>query len=296
MTVRRAVKRVAIAQAKITVRTVRGWPNQLNLIFPGAATQGMSEAVLDPNACPELLELRTHDGTRIAARFGSACDSHGLVRHDADRRPTVIFFYGNASYLAHNADEFEHFRRLGANVLIPEYLGYGMSGGRPSEAGCYATAEAAYEYLLGRPDVAADQIFAAGRSLGAAVAVELASRQRVAGLIVISAFTSIRDMARRTFPWLPASLLVRHHFNNLEKIPTLTCPMLIVHGALDRLVPPTMADRLAGAASTRVTRLILPEGDHANVFDAGEGAIWTAIAEFVRSTSTLAGRPSESSP
>jgi pimeloyl-ACP methyl ester carboxylesterase len=92
-------------------------------------------------------------------------------------RPTVIFFYGNGACLAYMGEVFNGFRRLGMNVLVPEYPGYGMSGGKPTEKGFYAAADAGYDYLAQRPDIDHDRIDAAGWSMGSAVAVDLASRR-----------------------------------------------------------------------------------------------------------------------
>ena len=106
---------------------------------------------------------------------------------------------GNASCITQNGEEFTRFRRLGCNAMMADYEGYGLSGGRPSEAGCYATADAVLEHLVGHPGV--DPAHRPGRALpGAAVAIDLASRRQVAGLIAISPFTSMRAMARRTHP------------------------------------------------------------------------------------------------
>ena len=91
------------------------------------------------------------------------------------------------------------------------------------EAGCYATADVAFDHLLGRGDIDPRSVVVAGRSLGAAVAIDLVSRrQGAAGLIAISPFTSMRDMGRRTYPGLPTHLLLRHHFDNLAKLTLLT--------------------------------------------------------------------------
>ena len=128
--------------------------------------------------------------------------------------PTIIYFYGNGACMAYSTDVFEHFRRLGANVIIPDFEGYGMSGGKPSEAGCYAAADVAYKYLLSRDDVDSKYIVAIGWSLGAAVAIDLASRRHVAGLVTVSAFTSLRDMAQQFISWLPMSLILKYRFDN----------------------------------------------------------------------------------
>ena len=131
----------------------------------------------------------------------------------------MIYFYGNAMCLNYATTEFDRFRRLGLNVLIPDYVGYGMSGGTPSERGCQATADAAYDFLVSRRRVDPQQIIAAGWSLGGAVAIDLAARRTVGGLIAFSTFTSTNDMARTIFPIkLPGWFFV-HRFESLYRSP-----------------------------------------------------------------------------
>ena len=113
------------------------------MIFPGAATQGQRHAVVRPMPGTELVELTASTGDNVFALFGPALRVDGSPHPDARRRPTVIYFYGNGMCLADSIGEFNQLRRLGANVLVAEFIGYGMSGGKPSETGCYATADAA---------------------------------------------------------------------------------------------------------------------------------------------------------
>ncbi len=181
------------------------------------------------------------------------------------------------------AEQLEQFRRLGLNVLIPEYVGYGMSGGSPSERGCQGTADAAYEYLVKTRAVAPGSIVVGGWSLGGAVAVDLASRRPAAGLIMFSSFTSGVDMAHRLVPFLPATLLLRHRFDNIHKIKGITCPILIGHGRLDRLVPFDMGRRLAEAAKVPVTTLWIDEADHNDFFDVAGKEVDRAILRFLDS-------------
>ncbi|MGD0388976.1 MAG: alpha/beta hydrolase [Tepidisphaeraceae bacterium] len=203
---------------------------QDSLIFPGASTQGQRDAILTQGHGYELLSLHTAGGTPIAALFGKALQSDGQPLADVRHRPTVIFFYGNGSCMAHSTDVFNHVRRLGVNIIIPEFEGYGMSAGKPSEKGCYAAADTAYDYVLSRGDIDAKKIVPVGWSLGAAAAMDLASRRPVAGLVTISAFTSLRDMAHQTIPWLPTSLLLKYRFDNVGKLAGISCPILIIHG------------------------------------------------------------------
>jgi pimeloyl-ACP methyl ester carboxylesterase len=250
------------------------------MIFPGRSSQGEAYARVTPSRGAELVELTTAAGDRVAALFGPALTREGAPREDAASRPTVLFFYGNGDCLAANVELFDDLRRLGANVMIPDYTGYGMSGGEASESGCYATADAAYDHLRARPDVDPERLFVAGWSLGSAVAVDLASRRPVAGLAVFSAFTSMADMGRTLYPFLPISWLLHHRFESEEKIAKVACPTLIGHGRLDRAIPFSMSDRLAAAAGGPVARFAV-DTDHNDFFAAGASAVYGALARFL---------------
>jgi fermentation-respiration switch protein FrsA (DUF1100 family) len=225
----------------------------------------------------------TSQGEPVVALFGPGLTADGGALPDAAERPTMIYFYGNAMCLNYATMEFEQFRRLGLNVLIPEYVGYGMSGGSPSEQGCEATADAAYDYLVSSRGVEPTRIVAAGWSLGGSVAIDLASRRPVAGLIVFSTFTSAVDLARRVLPFVPVSLILRHRFENVRKISQVRCPILIGHGRLDQVVPFDMGEKLAAAAAGPVTTLWIDHAEHNDFYDAGGRRIDEAIAKFIES-------------
>ena len=246
---------------------------------------------MPPSPRYEVLWLRTADGTRIAAELCSAEDSYGKALADPDRRPILIFFYARAMCLAqHPAQQLaDYFRRMGVNVLIPDYPGYGMSGGRPTEKGFYEAADAAYAWAVRRQGTGQAGIFIAGWSLGTGAAVDLASRRLASGLIIVGAYTSIRDMSRTLIPWplrgLAGPLTARCRFDNLAKIPAVTCPILIVNGAEDDFVPGSMSDALAAAAKSRVTRLPVSGAHHADIWDVGGEALWRAIASWIHARS-----------
>jgi len=254
---------------------------QARLIFPGSETQGRPESVVRPPPDAELVSLTTARGDRVVALFGKALTPDGSPLADASACPTLLYFYGNAMCLADASGQFGRFRRLGANVLIPDYVGYGLSGGKAGESGCRETAEAALAYLRSRPDVDRGRVVAAGWSLGGAVALDLADRHPVAGLAIFSTFTSMADMARRVVPFLPASLLLRHRFESVTKIGRVGCPILIGHGRLDRIIPFAMADRLAGAARGPVARVTIDEADHNDFFEAGGDRVEAALRRFL---------------
>jgi len=238
---------------------------EAQLIFPGSKSQGNINSVVQPRPGCELVQLRARDGTRIVALFGRSSTSRASVA-----TPVILYFYGNGMCMAYSLDVFNEFRSLGFNVIMADYEGYGMSGGTPSEAGCYASADAAYNYLLTRDDVDRGPIVAAGWSLGAAVAIDLASRRQAAGLVTFSAFTNIADMSQSLLDGFPLGiLLLNSRFDNLAKISRIPCPILMAHGSLDPLVPPQMLDRLAKAARSKVTTFRVQGAQHNDIFQRG---------------------------
>ena len=204
---------------------------QTQSIFPGSETQGKSSAVVHPAPGTQLVNLTTEHDDKVVAPVRPRAGAGRHPHPEAGQRPTILYFYGNAMCLNDTMFEFDHFRRLGLNVLIPEFVGYGMSGGKPSEAGCRDTADAAFAHLQERKDINPKKIVAAGWSLGGAVAVDLAARKPVAGLISFCTFTSMTDMSRRSFPFLPASLLLRHRFDSQSRSarsPARSCSAMAV--------------------------------------------------------------------
>lgn len=255
---------------------------QVRLIFPGADTQGKPSSVVHPEPGTELVSLTTEHDEKIVALFGPALLPDGNPHPDPRLRPTLLYFYGNAMCLKDAMFEFEHFRRLGLNVMIPEFVGYGMAAGTPSETGCRDTAEAAFAHLQGRKDINPRKIVTGGWSLGGAVAVDLASRKPVAGLIAFSTFTSMADMSRRSFPFLPASLLLRHRFDCEAKMSHITCPILLGHGRKDDLVPASMLDRLAAAANKApVMKFVVDDAGHNDFYAIGQEQIFQAMGRFL---------------
>ena len=151
---------------------------------------------------------------------------------------TWLWFHGNAGNISHRLENLSLLRdHLGVSVFLFDYRGYGRSDGRVSEEGTYRDAEAALSYLWSHRDVDPEKIVLFGRSLGCAVAVDLASRHQAYALILESPFTSISDMAKRAIPLLPIGVLLRTKYDTLSKIGGIAGPLLILHGGQDEVVP-----------------------------------------------------------
>lgn len=257
---------------------------QAKLIFPGALTQGLSSSIVPKLEGTDFAQVDTAEGA-VAILFGTPISSGTQPSADPSTAPTILVFYGNGNCMADIIGLSLDLRRLGNNVVLVDYPGYGMSGCKPSETGVYAAAFAAYEYAIVRGHVDRTRIVPFGWSLGAAAATHLASHKPVAGLITLSPFTSMVDMARLTLPYFPTSLILKHRFENEKKFATLTCPIFIAHGSHDSFVPPTMSDRLAEVAGDKVRVNLRLDSDHNDLFEVGGDELIARIDGFVKEVS-----------
>lgn len=184
----------------------------------------------------EDVSLQTADGLRL----------HGWYLPHEEGSASLLFCHGNAGNISHRTESLRQLHSLGLNVFIFDYRGYGRSEGRPSEKGTYQDALAAYDWLQGRcPDL---PIILFGRSLGAAVAIELAAQGKGAALIAESGFTSVPALGQELFPVLPVKWLVRTRYDSLAKIPQVKIPVLVIHSREDEIVPFHHGDALFEAA------------------------------------------------
>jgi fermentation-respiration switch protein FrsA (DUF1100 family) len=203
-------------------------------------------------------------------------------RSAAEPNETVLlFFHGNAGNLSHRADlMLELANRVGAEVVVAGYRGYGRSEGRPSEEGLYADARAAWRFVTVDRSVDPGRIVVLGKSLGGAVAVDLAVASDPAGLIVESSFTSIPDMAARHYPFVPKAL-VRTRMDSLSKIGGLGCPLLVIHSRADEVVPFELGRTLFEAAFEPKTFFEVEGAGHNETWLVGGQGYFEVIARFV---------------
>lgn len=202
----------------------------------------------------EEVELHTADGVRLHGWFFPAPTN-------SPRRDRVwLVCHGNGGNISHRLGLTRALLRTGAAVLLFDYRGYGRSASRPGEAGTYLDAQAAHAWLRERGFAGAG-IAALGESLGGAVATELALREPLGGLVLQSTFTSIPDIGRELFPWLPVRTLASIRYDTAAKLPRVEVPVLILHGRRDSLVGFQHAERNFAAAQ-EPKRLVELDGDH----------------------------------
>jgi pimeloyl-ACP methyl ester carboxylesterase len=175
----------------------------------------------------EGVKIRTVDGLLLDAWY---------VPHTGARR-VLLFLHGNTRNISHCMESIAIFHRLGFNTLLFDYRGYGQSDGRPSEQGTYYDAEAAWNYLVGERGFPPADIVVLGRSLGAAIASHLGTLHAPCALVIESTFTALADLAAEMHPWVPVRWLSRHRYPVCENIAAVRCPVLVVHGRDDELIP-----------------------------------------------------------
>lgn len=177
----------------------------------------------------EDLRLTTDDGVELSAWWVPA----------ATRKGVLLFFHGNAGNISHRLESIQIFNRLGLDVLILDYRGYGRSDGKPSETGTYLDAAAAWRYLTEERGHSPSEIVIFGRSMGAAIAARLASTSTPgpAALIVESPFTSTPDIAQEAYPFLPARWLTRFSYATRDYVTDVACPVLVIHSEDDEIIP-----------------------------------------------------------
>jgi hypothetical protein len=207
---------------------------------------------------PEWLSLEdawfsSPDGLRL----------HGWYAGHEDPRAVILFCHGNAGNVTHRAETLRSLHEfVGASVLIFDYRGYGRSEGKPDEEGILADARAARAWLAERAGVAEQDVVVMGRSVGGAVAVDLAAKDGARALVLESTFTSVPDLAAYHYPWLPVRLVLRTRFDSLSIIRDYHGPLLQSHGDADTIVPYRFGRRLFDAANEPKQLFTIPGGDH----------------------------------
>ena len=227
------------------------------------------------------VEFPTADGETLHGWWIPAREEEDEAEADANTGPVLLFFHGNAGNREHRLYNVLGLHKAGIPVFIFDYRGFGGSSGTPSEAGLIRDGEAAHDWLRG--EVGERPIVYFGRSLGGAVAANVALSRPAAGLILESTFTNIPRMARRVLPIPGIGLLVRSRFDALAAVGSLTLPLVIIHGDADELIPFSMGRELfAASASTDRAFHAVAGGRHNDTFERAGEAYYPWIASFLK--------------
>jgi fermentation-respiration switch protein FrsA (DUF1100 family) len=233
------------------------------------------------NYLVEHVTFTTADGVELHAWWREA-----EGRTPPEEQPVLIFCHGNAGNIS-SIDRGELLTMLasaGLNVLLFDYRGYGASEGEPDEDGLYLDGEAAYDYLVQERGIDPCRLFAFGRSLGASVALHIALNREVQGVILDGAFASIPRMAALHPLLKPFTFLIRNRFNNVEKAPKLTDPLLMIHGSNDEIVPISQARDVRDAAVNAKQRSLwpVPDAKHNDTFYVAPNRYKERVMQFCR--------------
>jgi len=221
-----------------------------------------------------IVKIEARDGTQLAA----------IYMEEPNSEFTILYSHGNAEDIGDLRGFFELFADEGYSVLGYDYRGYGRSEGRAAEKNVYEDVEAVYEYLVRDLNTPPEEIIAVGRSVGAGIALQLACEKELGGLILEGAFvTAFRVITR--VPLAPFD-----KFRNIDKIKGVGCPVLIIHGKADRVIPFWHGEKLFKEGIEPKLKFWVDGAGHNDLFWVAGEHYWEALKEL---TSVVRGQREE---
>jgi pimeloyl-ACP methyl ester carboxylesterase len=285
---RRVVRRVVVGLVLLAVLAyaaalVHLMLSETELIF---RTEVAKADTLPPFPYTKI-DLPRADGAAQFAWRIQAADDDTPVRRSLGEGGWVLFLHGNASTVASrmNVKHCARLRELGFNVLAPEYRGYNGLAGVPSETSVAEDARAAYDYLRTRERVPAERLIIFGWSLGAAIAVNLASQVDARGVILEGAPDSVVEIGQERYPMFPVRLIIRNPFNVVTKVGGIRAPLLFLHSPEDTVVPFVHGRRLFDAAPSPKT-FVEVRGGHIEASEIDRAVFYGAITTFLSPSAT----------
>lgn len=230
---------------------------QRSLLYPA----GQNLPAIEFFGIPGLreVEIETNDGLK---------QKHWYIPARDDTAPTVVVFHGNAGQLADRVPKFGFFAQAGYGVLFAGYRGYSGNDGSPKQDDLVADAGDLLDWLAAQ-GVEPDRTVLYGESLGSGVAVQIAARREVAGLILEAPFTSVAEVAQSHYWYLPARWLILDKWNSLARADQIQVPVLVLHGERDQVTNVRFGRRLLEAIQSPKEGIFVPEAGHNDLYDFG---------------------------
>lgn len=274
------LKWIALVPLSIVLALSILWVSQRRMIYipssivPSPTTMGLSRA--------QEVTFATDDGLTLHGWYVPAASEPA--------RFTTIVFNGNAGNRAARASLAQALAERGVSTLLFDYRGFGDNPGRPNEEGLARDARTALAYLAGRRDVDPSRIVYFGESLGAAVALRLATERPPLALVLRSPFTSLADIGRYYFPYLPVRLLLREQYPSIDRARGFSGAVLVIVGDRDTVVPPEQSQRLYAAFREPKQLLVIEGAGHNDEVMFGP-RVAGAVVDFVAQTALLGDIP-----
>jgi uncharacterized protein len=279
--IHRVIQVLAIAVVIGVAALALIWLGQRRLIyFPDTSTPSLEHAGL---AGAEAVTFTTSDGLRHGAWF--------VPGIGPSPRSTVIVFSGNAGHRGYRSPLAAALRQHGLNVLLTDYRGYGGNAGAPTEEGLATDARAAREYALSRIDVNPAGLIYFGESLGAAIALRLAVEHPPSALVLRSPFASMALIGQYHYPVLPVRWLLRDRFASLDRAHQTRCPVLVIAGTHDSIIPIAHTRRVYDALAAPKTFVEVAADHNDQALLDGEEMI-EAMVGFLNTAASGSAPPS----
>ncbi len=205
----------------------------------------------------EEFKISTSDGIKLLSWYSKP----------TDKQPLLVYFHGNSFDIGERAFRVIRYINAGWGVLLFAWRGYSGNDGKPSENNLYKDAEAVLNWLNDQTQIDKSNIVLYGESLGTGVAVEMATRYTFKSVILEAPFTSIPDVAQKRYKIFPSKYLVLDKFDNLSKIDKILCPILVISGKKDEIIPHSHSIKLFNKANHPKDCLFIDEAMHNNLYD-----------------------------
>jgi pimeloyl-ACP methyl ester carboxylesterase len=239
------------------------------IFYPSQITQAEANDIKKSHNNIEEIEIKTKDGINLK----------GWLVNDGSKenRGFLFYFGGNAEEVSYLIDEPTGLKNW--SLVLVNYRGYGQSQGKVSERSLYSDAIEIYDYFTGRSNIKEPKIAIMGRSIGTGVATSLASQRKCDAVVLVSPFTSLKDVAKIHYPFLPVELVLKYKFDSIKRVPGIKAPALILVAAEDGTIPAKLSYSLAEKWGGKVIVKELPGADHNSI--SSDREYWKTIKLFL---------------